>query len=305
MIAEKGTLFVKLQRMVKKPGVIFVLPAVLLIIFIIGYPFAYAIWTSFTDKTVANPYPNFVGFSNYIRWIKRPDFWRTFLNTLIYAGGTLLPSLVFGFAIGLSLHKFKRGENICGALILLPWIIPTVISTLIWLWMFNPFAGIFNYLLTNLGVISHPLNWLGDPLLAMISVIGVSVWRNCPYFGVLIFSGRKQIPDELYEASEIDGASPIQQLRFITIPSLVRIVSFTSMLIFVRTAYDFAIIYILTRGGPSGATDVFSVKAFVTAFETGQMGLGIALPLLAFPLFAPLMLWASKGMVKDLIGVAD
>jgi multiple sugar transport system permease protein len=300
MVGE--ALSLRLQKILRKPGVIFVLPAVFLIILIIGYPFVYAIWTSFTDKTVANPFPNFVGLLNYLRWIRRPDFWRTFFNTLIYAGGTMVPSLLFGFGIGLSLFKFKKRENIYGALILLPWIIPTVISTLIWFWMFNPYAGVLNYLFLNLRLISQPINWLGDPILAMVSVIGVSVWRNSPYFGMLIFSGRKQIPDELYEASEMDGATPFQQFRYITFPALIKLISFASMLIFARTAYDFAIVYILTRGGPSGATDVLSVKAFVTAFDTGQLGLGIALPLLAFPLFAPLMLLASQGMVRGLVG---
>lgn len=300
MVGE--ALSLRLQKILRKPGVIFVLPAVFLIILIIGYPFVYAIWTSFTDKTVANPFPNFVGLLNYLRWIRRPDFWRTFFNTLIYAGGTMVPSLLFGFGIGLSLFKFEKRENIYGALILLPWIIPTVISTLIWFWMFNPYAGVLNYLFLNLRLISQPINWLGDPILAMVSVIGVSVWRNSPYFGMLIFSGRKQIPDELYEASEMDGATPFQQFRYITFPALIKLISFASMLIFARTAYDFAIVYILTRGGPSGATDVLSVKAFVTAFDTGQLGLGIALPLLAFPLFAPLMLLASQGMVRGLVG---
>jgi multiple sugar transport system permease protein len=281
-----------------------VLPAASLVLVIIAYPFVNAIWISFTNKTVAGPPPDFIGLQNYIKCIHRSDFWQTFLNTIVFASGTLILGLLFGLALGLALHRVKRGRDFVGAIILLPWIVPTVISTLVWLWMYNPFAGVLNYLFMNLGFANQPISWLGIPKLAMISVIIVSAWRNIPYFGVITLAGLKEIPEELYEVSEIDGANALQQLRFITLPALKGVLFIYSTLAFVQTAYDFALVYILTRGGPVGSTEILSVKSFMTAFVTGKMGLGVAIPVIAFPLFAPLVLLVTRRMISEWAGGA-
>jgi len=294
----------RLLQELRSPGTIFALPAALLVLVVIAYPFVSAIWISFTNKTVAGPPPHFIGVQNYIQCIYRPDFWQTFVNTMIFASGTLILGLLFGLALGLALNRITRGRDVLGAIILLPWIIPTVISTLVWLWMYNPFAGVLNYIFINLGFSSQPISWLGVPKLAMISIIVVSAWRNIPYFGVITLAGLKEIPGELYEASEIDGANAFQQLRHITLPALKGVLFIFSTLAFVRTAYDFAIVYILTRGGPVGATEVLSVKSFMTAFVTGRMGLGVAIPLIAFPLFAPLVLLVTRRMISQWVGGA-
>jgi len=282
-----------------------VLPAALLVLVIIAYPFVSAIWISFTNKIVAGPPPHFIGFQNYIKCIHRADFWQTFFNTMIFASGTLVLGLLFGIALGLALNRVKRGRDFWGAIILLPWIVPSVISTLVWLWMYNPFAGVLNYIFMNVGFVDQPISWLGMPRLAMISVIVVSAWRNIPYFGIITLAGLKEIPGTLYEASGIDGANAFQQLRYITLPALKGVLFIYCTLAFVRTAYDFAIVYILTRGGPVGATEILSVKSFMTAFATGKMGLGVAIPLVAFPLFAPLVLLVTRRMVSQWAGGAD
>ena len=286
----------------RSPGTVFVLPAALLVLVVIAYPFGAAVWISLTNKTVAGPPPDFIGLGNYARILRRADFWATLQNTMLFAGGTLALSLVFGIALGLALHRVTRGRNLLGALILLPWIVPTVISTLVWLWMFNPFAGVLNYLLLGAGVVRQPVNWLGAPALAMTAVIVVSAWRNIPYFGVITLAGIKEVPQELYEASGIDGANARQQFLHVTIPALKSVLLVYSTLVFVQTAYDFALIYILTRGGPAGSTEVLSVKSFMTAFETGQMGVGVAIPLVVFPLFAPWMMLVTRRMITRWAG---
>jgi len=282
----------------------FVLPAALLVLVIIAYPFVTAIWIGFTNKTVAGPPPSFIGLQNYITCLQRSDFWRTLLGTMIFAAGTMILSLLLGVGLGLALNRIRRGRDTLGAIMLLPWIVPTVISTLVWLWMFNPFAGVLNYILMELGWVNQPVSWLGVPILAMISVIVVSAWRNIPYFGVITLAGIKEIPQELYEASEIDGANAFQQFLYVTVPALKGILFVYSTLLFVQTAYDFAVVYLLTRGGPVGSTEVLSVKSFMTAFETGQMGLGVAIPVIVFPLFAPWVMVVTRRMITRWAGGA-
>lgn len=291
-------------KQIYSSSTIFVLPAALLVLVVIAYPFVTAIWISFTNKTVAGPPPNFIGLRNYWTCIQRSDFWQTFFNTLIFASGTLILSLFLGLALGLALNQVKKVRDFIGAIILLPWIVPTVISTLVWLWMFNPFAGVLNYIFTASGLSEQPISWLGLPRLAMISVIVVSAWRNIPYFGVITLAGIKQIPHQLFEASQIDGANAFQRFVYVTVPALKGVLFVYSTLVFVQTAYDFALIYILTRGGPVGSTEVLSVKSFMTAFETGQMGLGAAVPLFAFPLFAPWVMIVTRRMITQWAGGA-
>jgi len=278
-----------------------VLPAAFVILVLVAFPFGYAVWMSLTSHTVGSPQTDFVGFSNYIKWFNRPDYWQTLLNTLVYSGFTVVFGILFGLAIGLSLHKIKFLRDIWGGAILVPWIIPTVVSVLIWSWIFNPIAGILNFMLRRLAIISQDINWLGEFPMALISVIIVSVWRYTPYFGVVILAARKQVDDQLYEASVIDGANGLQQFWTITLPSISRIIMLTSTLVFVRVVSDFSVVYVLTRGGPAGATQIITVLSFTVAFDAGKMGLGITVPLSVMPVLIPLILVVTGLMVKNLM----
>ncbi len=278
-----------------------VLPSAFVILVLVAFPFGYAVWMSLTNHTVGSLTTDFVGFSNYLKWFKRPDYWQTLLNTLIFAGSTVVFGILFGLAIGLSLHKIKFLRNLWGGAILVPWIIPTVVSVLIWSWIFNPIAGVLNYMLRELAIISQDINWLGAFPMALISVIIVSVWRYTPYFGVVILAARKQVDEQLYEASVIDGANGMQQFWNITLPSVSKIIMLTSTLVFVRVVSDFSVVYVLTRGGPSGATQIITVLSFMVAFDAGKMGLGIAVPLSVMPLLVPLILVVTGIMVKNLM----
>ncbi len=278
-----------------------VLPAAFVILVLVAFPFGYAVWMSLTNHTVGSSRTDFIGFSNYIRWFSRPEYWQTILNTLIFAGSTVVFGALFGLAIGLSLHKIKFLRDLWGGAILVPWIIPTVVSVLIWSWIFNPIAGVLNYILRQLSIITQDINWLGAFPMALISVIMVSVWRYTPYFAVVILAARKQVDEQLYEASVIDGAHGLQQFWHITIPSISRIIMLTSTLVFVRVVSDFSIVYVLTRGGPAGATQIITVLSFTVAFDAGKMGLGITVPLSVMPILVPLILVVTGIMVKNLM----
>lgn len=286
----------ELWKGLKDPYFLFIIPTVLLVLVVIGYPFGRAIWISFTDKFIARPNPEFIGLGNYMTWAGRADFWQTFSNTMIFAAGTLVLSVVLGFALALSLQRVTVGRDVLGGILLFPWIIPTVISTLIWAWMFNPQLGVLNFVLRESGLIERPVPWLSVPWLAMTSVIVVSAWRRVPYFGVTLLAGISSVPKELYEAATIDGANGVERFWHVTLPSIRGLLMLISMLTFIETAYDFALVFILTRGGPAGTTEILSVKTFVTAFTSGEMGLGVAVPLMAFPLFVPIMWFVTASL---------
>ena len=284
-----------------KGSTIFVLPSAFVVLVLVAFPFVYAVWISFTNHTVGGPPAEFIGLKNYRDWFLRADYRRTLLNTLIFSTSTVAIGVVFGLAIGLSLHKIKFLRNLWGGGILVPWIIPTVVSVLIWTWIFNPVASILNYILRELSIISSDINWLGASPIAFICVIGVSAWRYTPYFGVVILAARKQVDEQLYEASFIDGASGYQQFRWVTLPSISRVILLTSTLIFVRVVSDFSVVYVLTRGGPGGTTQILTVLSFMIAFTVGKMGAGIAVPLSVMPILLPLILVVTGYMVKNLV----
>jgi multiple sugar transport system permease protein len=279
-------------------GVLFVLPAVVVVLAIIAYPLGQAIWLSLTDKQVGSA-GHFVGFENYATLFRNATYLKTIRNTFVYTFGGLVVKLVFGMWMALALNKLKKGRDVLGAVLLLPWIIPTVISTLIWAWMFDSSNGVINYMLLHLHLIKKPVAWLATSGWAMTSVIIVSAWREIPYFALSILAGLKGIPVEQYEAAALDGANAVQTFRYVTIPNLQGILLLISTLSVIQSAYDFSVVYILTRGGPVNATQLFSTLSFQTAFQAGQMGRAVAIALTAFPIFAPLVLYVTRLLQKQ------
>jgi len=278
-------------------SVLFTLPAVFVVFFVIAFPLGQAIWLSFTDKTVGNPAANFIGTQNYNYWLHSPAFWQVLKNSVVLGLATVVISLFLGLPFAIALGRLKKLKSIVGGIALIPWITPTVVSSLVWYWMLNPFSGLINWTLKTMGLIHTPINWLGTPTLAMVSIIVVSTWRRAPYFGVVFNAGLSEIPIELYEAARIDGANAWQQFRYVTLPALRGLIFLVSILGFIETAYSFTFVYVLTRGGPAGATQIIPVQAFVTAFNSGQLAKGIAMPLLTIPLFIPLMLIGTRRLI--------
>jgi len=276
---------------------LFTLPAVLVVFFVIAFPLGQAMWLSFTDKSVGNPLVHFIGMQNYRHWLLSPIFWQVLRNSIVLGAATVAISLLLGLPFAMALERFAKLKSIIAGVSLIPWISPTVVSSLVWYWMLNPFSGLINWTLSEIGLIKAPINWLGTPGLAMASIILVSTWRRAPYFGVVLNAGLSEIPVELYEAARIDGANAWQQFRFVTLPALRGLISLITILGFIETAYSFTFVYVLTRGGPAGATQIIPVQAFVTAFNSGQLGKGIAMPLLTIPLFIPFMLIVTRRLI--------
>ncbi len=259
------------------------LPTVLLLGLFIAYPFVKGIELSVTDTTVGVP-GSFVGFANFEK-IWHDDIFRLAVwNTCLYTFVTTVFKLVLGLWLALLLNRNFRGKAFMRAFILLPFIIPTVLSTFAWKWMFDPTFSVLNWILFHLGLIETRVNWLGDPTLAMVSVIIVNVWRGVPFYAISLLAGLQTISPELQEAAAIDGARAWARFRHITWPLLLPVTLVIVLFSVIQTFADFQLVYVLTGGGPANATQLFATYAYQLGIGTGLLSQGAAISLAIFPI---------------------
>ena len=259
-------------------------PPLLFLAALVGYPFCYGILLSLQDRPVAHP-GTFVGLKNFGTNIADPIFWRVAVNTFVYTGVATLLKMVGGLGLAVAMNQHFRMKNLVRALLLLPFIVPTVLSTVAWMWMLDPAFSVVNRLLIGLGVPRPGPSWLGNPILAMFSIIMINTWRGLPFYGITLLAGLQTVPPELYEAATIDGASGWQRFRYVTLPLLQPIILFSVIFTFA----DFQLVYVLTHGGPQNATQLFATYAFDIAMGAGQLGLGASVALAMFPALALLI----------------
>jgi multiple sugar transport system permease protein len=263
-------------------------PPLLFLAALVGYPFCYGILLSLQDRPVAHP-GTFVGLKNFATNIADPIFWRVAVNTFVYTGVATLLKMVGGLGLAVAMNQHFRMKNLVRALLLLPFIVPTVLSTVAWMWMLDPAFSVVNRLLIGLGVPRPGPSWLGNPVLAMFSIIMINTWRGLPFYGITLLAGLQTVPPELYEAATIDGASGWQRFRYVTLPLLQPIILIVTLFSVIFTFADFQLVYVLTHGGPQNATQLFATYAFDIAMGAGQLGLGASVALAMFPALALLI----------------
>jgi len=267
-----------------------VLPPVAFLAALVGYPFFYGIWLSLQNRPVAKA-GVFVGLENYISAWHDPVFWQVVVNTFIYTIVATILKMVGGLGLALVMNQDFRFKNLTRALLLLPFIVPTVLSTIAWQWILDPAFSVVNWVMVATGLITPPgPSWLGNPHLAMTSLIVVNTWRGLPFYGITLLAGLQTIPPELYEAATIDGASTWQRFRYVTLPLLMPVIFIVTMFSVIFTFADFQLIYVLTHGGPANATNVFATYAFDVAMIGGQLGQGAAIALTMVPPLALIIL---------------
>jgi len=277
----------------------FVLPIVLIMGGLIVYPFINAILISMTTRSVITRSEVFVGLDNYTRLFQDSDFIATVQNTLVFTIASVTVKFIVGMGIALLLHGRLPFRGLLTALILLPWIVPEVVTALTWRSIYDPIFGGLNPILQALGIIDRPIAWLSEGGLAMPSVIAVNVWKGIPFYVILLLAGLKAIDREQYEAAEVDGATVIQRFRYITLPSLRYVILTTLLLSFISTFNTFGLIYLMTGGGPGGATRVFSILAYEKAIIGLRFGPGIATALSMAPLMIVLIVVLARVMRPD------
>jgi multiple sugar transport system permease protein len=258
-------------------------PTMVLLGLFIAYPFVRGILLSVTDSRVGVP-GNFVGFANFEKIWNDSIFRIAVYNTFLYTAVTTVFKLALGLWLAMLLNRHFRGKALTRAFILLPFIIPTVLSTFAWKWMFDPTFSVLNWLMYHLGLITGRINWLGDPDLAMISIIVVNVWRGVPFFAISLLAGLQTISPELNEAAAIDGAKPWQRFWYVTWPLLLPVTMVVVLFSVIQTFADFQIVYVMTGGGPANATHLFATYAYQIGIGTGLLSEGAAISLAMFPI---------------------
>jgi multiple sugar transport system permease protein len=257
-------------------------PTAILLGLFIAYPFCEGVWLSVTDARVGVP-GHFVGLDNFAALWNDSIFRVAVWNTFVYTAVATVFKLGLGLWLALLLNRNFRGKAFTRAFILLPFIIPTVLSTIAWKWMFDPTFSVINWTLFQLGLIHARINWLGDPVLALISVIVVNVWRGVPFFAISLLAGLQTISPELQEAAAIDGARAWQRFWHVTWPLLLPVTTVVMLFSIIQTFSDFQLVYVLTGGGPANATQLFATYAYQIGVGTGLLSQGAAISLAMFP----------------------
>jgi multiple sugar transport system permease protein len=259
---------------------ILVLPAILVITLVILYPILEGIVTSFHYKVLTRPGRGtpFIGLDNYYRILFRDKvFWISLKNTFWWVLGSVSVQFVLGFLVALVLNQEFRFRGLVRGIVLIPWVIPGVIAALTWSWLLHGTYGVMNDILFRLGIIDKYVPWLAQSSTAMLAVIIANIWKGFPFFATMLLAGLQTIPQELYEAASIDGASPWQQFSLITVPMLKHVIVISTTLRIIWTTNNVDMIFSMTQGGPGHSTRVLALYSFMTAWSKLDFGYAAAL----------------------------
>jgi multiple sugar transport system permease protein len=276
-------------------------PLVLLLLGLVAYPFAVAVQFALSDRTLAEP-GRFVGLANVWNLWDNQIYRQTLWNTIVYTIGATILKLGAGLGLALILNEQLPLKRLIRSAVLLPWIVPTVLSAMAWLWLLTPNFSVLNWILVHTGVSQRGLPWLTNPSLAMFSVILVNTWRGIPFFAITLLAGLQTIPGELYEASAIDGAGTWRRFRYVTLPLLQPILLITLVLSVIWTFSDFQVVYGLTQGGPMNSTHVLATLSYQVGLASGSIGEGAAISLTMLPLLLVLIIWQIRHLRRGVDG---
>jgi multiple sugar transport system permease protein len=260
-----------------------VAPALVLLALVFIYPIVRAFWLSlFTQNLGTELQPVFAGLGNFGRMVGDGRFWQSFGNTTLFTVVSVAIEMVLGMGVALVLHQSFRGRGVVRAIALLPWALPTAVMALAWAWIFNDQYGVLNDLLMRLGLIQQPINWLGEPNLAIAALIAADVWKTTPFISIILLAGLQSISQDLYEAHAIDGATPWQSFRQITLPLLMPQLLIALLFRLAQAFGIFDLVQVMTGGGPAGATETVSLYIYSTIMRYLDFGYGAALVVATF-----------------------
>jgi len=285
-----------LQRLARRRSSIaflMTLPLILIVAGLVAYPAAYAIYLSTLNRRMtAN-----IGLGNFEILLESETFWMVIWQSCFFAVTAVLLKALIGFWLAHMLHHIPtKGQRKWRGMLLIPWVIPPALSTLGWWWMFDPSYSSINWIINIFGFPNIP--WLGQPWWARIAVVMVNVWYGAPFFMIMYLAALKSVPEQLYEAAAIDGATSVQRLRFITLPMMQNIISITVLFSLIVTFANYDIVRVLTNGGPRDLTHVFATYAFQVGILSGNIPRGAAVSLFMFPLLAIFAYFILRGVTR-------
>jgi multiple sugar transport system permease protein len=281
----------RLMRRRSSTAFLLCLPLILLLATLVAYPAVYAVYLSLLNKKMTH----FVGLGNFSFLLKRSTFQLVIFQSCLFAITAVVFKALIGFVIAHLMHNIPtRSQRIWRGLLLVPWVIPLALSSLSWWWMFDPSYSAFNWILNQFGL--PAISWLGDGWTARIAVIVVNVWFGSPFFMIMYLAALKSVPEQLYEAAAIDGATALQKLRYVTLPMMRNIISITVLFSLIVTFADFDIVRILTGGGPQDMTHLFSTYAFQMGIQSGDIPMGASISLFMVPILAVSAFFVLRGV---------
>jgi multiple sugar transport system permease protein len=277
-------------------GAIFVAPAILYVLLLVGVPFLMAVYYSVSAYTIYDPSWRFVGLANFTDIIQNPSFRQTLYNTFVFTFGSQILGLILGKFGALVLLRPFPGRKLVRAIIILPWAVPVALATVAWQWMFDSLYSVINWTLIALGIIdrSQAPNWLGNPDLAMLSVIVVNAWRFFPFAVVIFLAGITAVPQDVLDAATVDGAGFWRRNYQIIVPMILPIVAIGLIFGIVFTFTDLSIVFLMTMGGPIGATSVLGFAGFQTGITSGDVSHGAAISLFMLPVLLVVVIFMLR-----------
>ena len=291
--ARRPRLSAAAQRAVFAYGL--VAPALLLVLGLVGYPFLYAIFISFTNRSVGSA-GHFVGLANFHFLAQSPDFQAAVWNTITIVVVSDICKLAIGLSLALLVNQQLPGRGIFRSVLMLPWAMPAFVVFLVWRVLYAPIGGGINLVLNGTGLYDGMIDFLGERATAMPSVIAATVWRGFPFWFISILAALQTIPIEQYEAARVDGANAWQRFRAVTLPAIRPVVIVTVLLSSIWTANSFENVWLLTQGGRSDATMVFPVLAFF-GMQSMQLGQAAAVSVAMLPVLA-ILVFAATAMAQ-------
>jgi multiple sugar transport system permease protein len=269
------------------------LPLILLIAILVAYPAGYAVYLATLNKGMTR----FVGFGNFDFLFGRDTFWLVVYQSCLFAITAVIFKAIIGFVVAHFVHNIpSKGQRKWRGMLLVPWVIPPAMSTLAWLWLFDPSYSALNWILEGIGIEGIP--WTGEAGWARFSVILVNVWIGSPFFMIMYLAALKSVPDQLYEAASIDGATWWQRIWYVTLPMMRNIIAITALFSLIVTFANFDIVRVLTAGGPLNSTHIFGTWAFRVGIEGGDIPLGAAVSLFMVPILAVAATFILRDITK-------
>ncbi|MGO7368387.1 carbohydrate ABC transporter permease [Rhizobium ruizarguesonis] len=278
-------------------GFLFMLPAAVFLVCFLTYPLGLGVWLGFTDTRIGRD-GIFIGLENYQFLMDDSVFWLTVFNTILYTSVASVLKFALGLWLAMLLNQHLPFKSFFRAIVLLPWVVPTVLSALAFWWIYDSQFSIISWSLMQLGLISGPINFLGDPINARISVIVANVWRGIPFVAISLLAGLQTIPASLQEAASLDGATSWQRFRYVTLPMLTPIIAVVMTFSVLFTFTDFQLIYVLTKGGPVNATHLMATLSFQRGIPGGQLGEGAAIAVAMVPFLLGAIMFSFFGLQR-------